>query len=63
VKDIDRFNYDLERDDRPAALRVVNEGDLERDAQSFMAFASAFGVKPPAPGGPTLESADAVSEG
>jgi hypothetical protein len=46
VKDVERFLAELER---PIAVAgaVVDDQDLERDAESFMAFASAFGIKPP----------------
>lgn len=45
VKDLERFLADLER---PAGGGVVvTDRELEQDAASFMAFASAFGVKPP----------------
>lgn len=51
VKDVDRFLNDLERPlpVAPGAPRVVTERELEQDAENFMAFASAFGVKPPRP--------------
>lgn len=46
VKDVDHFLAELER---PVALagQPVTDHDLERDAESFMAFASAMGIKPP----------------
>jgi len=55
VKDVDRFKYDLESpfplpmEGFVAVGAVVTEHDLEADAKSFMAFASAFGVAPPSP--------------
>lgn len=49
VKDVERFLRDLEKPlpGVVAAGAEVTERELEADAQSFMAFASAFGVKPP----------------
>jgi len=51
VRDVDRFLADLERPlpQAPGAPRVVTERDLEQDAESFMAFAKAFGISPPKP--------------
>lgn len=48
VKDVERFLADLERPlpGTPVGSEVT-EQDLERDAESFMAFASAMGIKPP----------------
>ena len=52
VKDVDRFLADLERPlaTVPGAPRVVTEAELEKDAENFMAFAQAFGIKPPKAG-------------
>jgi hypothetical protein len=49
VKDAEQFVAELERPlaGDKAGVTVTDE-DLERDAESFMAFASAMGVKPPA---------------
>lgn len=44
VKDTDAFQRELER--VPAGAEVT-EDDLQEDAESFMAFAAAMGVKPP----------------
>jgi hypothetical protein len=45
-KELDRFLADLERP-FDGEGKSVTERDLEEDAESFIAFASAFGVKPP----------------
>jgi len=50
VKDAERFLRDLERPMPGVAGAVVTDADLDQDAQSFMAFASAFGIKPPGGG-------------
>jgi hypothetical protein len=57
VKDIDEFLRTLERP-FPVPMEgfvtvgaVVTDAELEADAASFMAFAAAFGVRPPAAGG------------
>ena len=48
VKDPERFIADLDRPlDGTVRSSVVTERDIEEDGASFMAFASAFGVKPP----------------
>ena len=49
VKDPERFKADLEMPLSGPRLRVVTEDDIEADGASFMAFASAMGVKPPTP--------------
>jgi hypothetical protein len=49
VRDPERFLADLERPP-PGQLRAVTDTDIEEDGRSFMAFAAAFGVKPPAAG-------------
>ena len=45
VKDPERWVHDLEQ---PPRGMVVTDVDLDHDASSFLAFASAMGVKPPA---------------
>lgn len=52
VKDPERFVDELMRPLGPIAGSPVTEEELERDSQSFMAFAAAMGVKPPSPGEP-----------
>lgn len=49
VKDVERFLADLERPvpGIEGAGARVTEADLEQDAASFVAFAQAFGVRPP----------------
>jgi len=49
VKDPERFKAELESPGGKPSYREVTEDDIEADAQSFMAFASMMGVKPPAP--------------
>jgi len=49
VKDPDRFKAELDMPLAGPRLRAVTEEDIEADGQSFMAFATAFGIKPPAP--------------
>jgi len=46
VPDAERFQAELERP-MVVAGATVSDHDLERDADSFMAFAAAMGVKPP----------------
>lgn len=54
VKDVEHFQYDLEKpfplpmEAFVAAGSLVTEAELDADAASFMAFAGAFGVAPPA---------------
>lgn len=57
VKDLEKFLAELERPlaQGPEKRTVVTDADLERDGQSFLAFASAFGVRPPRAGSPTEE--------
>lgn len=50
VKDPERFLRDLEAP-LSGSARTVTQDDLEADGAAFMAFAKAFGVKPPAPVG------------
>ena len=45
VKDPERFKAELER---PVAGQPVTKEELDADGTSFMAFASAMGLKPPA---------------
>lgn len=47
VKDPQRFESDLNAPPRRAVGQPVTEEDLAADGESFMAFASAFGIKPP----------------
>jgi hypothetical protein len=44
VKDPEEFRAEL---DRPLPGQAVSAADLDRDADSFMAFAAAFGATPP----------------
>ena len=48
MKDPEEFVRELER--VPVGAEVT-EADLDADAESFMAFAAAMGVKPPAADG------------
>jgi hypothetical protein len=50
VQDAERFVAELGRPlpgERVGA--AVSESELQQDGESFMAFASVFGVKPPSP--------------
>ena len=47
VRDAERFLRELERPMAVAGRRVTKE-DLDADGESFVAFAQAFGVAPPA---------------
>lgn len=46
VKDVERFEHELERPPAGASEGVSVE-DLDEDANSFMAFAEVLGIKPP----------------
>ena len=46
VKDPERFLAELERPLDGIGPRVTDQ-DLERDGESFIAFAAAMGIKPP----------------
>lgn len=63
VKDADRFLVDLERPlpQMPGAPAVVTQADLDKDAESFVAFAKAFGVTPPRPRSPNGSNAVVTS--
>lgn len=50
MKDVEQFERELTR---PIG-GIVTEDDLEADAESFMAFTAAFGVRPPS----AIRSAD-----
>lgn len=72
VKDVDKFLYELDREEGPGMAERVTQQDLEADADAFMAFAGALGVapkmtvrqvEPPALEGPVVQSAPAASEG
>jgi len=45
VKDVDQFDHELAK---PFGEPVTDD-DLVQDEQNFLAFATAFGVKPPSP--------------
>jgi hypothetical protein len=49
VKDADRFQaeLDLPLGGRKSAGAAVTDAELQRDAESFMAFASVMGITPP----------------
>jgi len=46
VKDPDMFEQKL-NDPPPGSSRRASEAERQKDAESFMAFAGAFGVTPP----------------
>ena len=58
VKDPERFVAELERPlpGDVTAGAAVTERELEADADAFMAFASAFGLKPPSPREPAASA-------
>lgn len=63
VKDSAAWESEMLR--APRGMQVTAE-DLDADAETFLAFASAFGVRPPVPGDaapPALESAVDATEG
>jgi hypothetical protein len=47
VKDVERWEYELNKPLRPTPGQPVTAEQLEEDGQAFMAFAQAVGVSPP----------------
>lgn len=66
VKDPERWIEQMYRDVRPGMGTRATREDLDRDADSFMAFAQAFGVQPRLPDPDQVidvDSAEVESEG